>query len=92
MLRVQIIRIAKNRELLKVIERVREEGIAAHVEQEGVPSILIMSGSKLGAYEQPDQSQHASDPDNDIDVALSLAGAWKDLDTDVIFNDVYDDR
>ncbi|MFQ5880373.1 MAG: hypothetical protein ACE5IZ_09405, partial [Dehalococcoidia bacterium] len=87
----EVIKVTSDQEVLGVLDRVRKEGVAIKVEREGVPGIVVMRVEEhrrgmLLPHKVPMVAEGA------VEEALSLAGAWKDLDTDAMFKAIYEAR
>ena len=76
-----VVVVKEDKELLQWLERVRKEGITVVVEREGVPRVAISRVVKgRPGVVFPQIVYESTATEEEVQRALSLAGAWEDFD------------
>ncbi len=79
------VRVATNGDLLGVLEDLKSDGVPRVLEQNGEDVAVVVSPVDFGEMDEPRSRRHK-------DRLLALAGAWKDIDTDQLIDEVYKAR
>ena len=85
--------IEKDEQLLPWLERVREEGITVVIEREWVASLVVTRAEeRRPGVVFPYVVYPSTATEEEIRKALSVAGVWKDMDTDTMLHEIYGAR